>query len=186
MEASKDGGIISCPKGHAPVSSKKKKTRHIAAFDIQCCSNCSLQRNCPVKQGKKNYYLRYTDKEMRLAKRKAYEQTEEFKDRYRWRSGVEATMSEYDRRTGVKHLRVRGLKSVRYSATLKAVGINIFRAVAVVMALIGSNVTFFRQSCSRNYQVVIFKEQILGSISSMLEKWMRFTKYYKYVTFSSA
>ena len=50
---------------------------------------------------------------MRLAIRRAYEQTEEFKDRYRWRSGVEAAMSEYDRRTGVKHLRVRGLKAVR-------------------------------------------------------------------------
>ena len=68
---------------------------------------------------------------MRLAKRRAYEQTEEFKDRYRWRSGVEATMSEYDRRTGVKHLRVRGFKAVRFCATLKAVGVNIFRATAV-------------------------------------------------------
>ena len=43
----------------------------------------------------------------------------------------EATMSEYDRRTGVKHLRVRGLKAVRFCATLKALGVNIFRAAAV-------------------------------------------------------
>ena len=72
---------------------------------------------------------------MRLAKRRAYEKTDEFKDRYRWRSGVEATMSEYDRRTGVKHLRVRGLKAVRFCATLKAVAVNIFRATAVRRAL---------------------------------------------------
>ena len=44
-------------------------------------------------------------------------------------------MSEYDRRTGVKHLRVRGLKAVRFCATLKAVGVNIFRAAAVRRAV---------------------------------------------------
>ena len=68
---------------------------------------------------------------MRIANRRRYEDSEEFKDRYRWRAGVEATMSEYDRRTGVKHLRVRGLKAVRFSATLKALGVNIFRAAVV-------------------------------------------------------
>ncbi len=49
--------------------------------------------------------------------------------------GVQAaTMSEYDRRTGVKQLRVRGLKAVKFCATLKALGINIFRAAAVKAA----------------------------------------------------
>jgi len=68
---------------------------------------------------------------MRIEKRKAYEQTDEFKDRYRWRAGVESTGSEYDRKTGVKHLRVRGLKAVRFCATLKAIGVNIFMATAL-------------------------------------------------------
>jgi hypothetical protein len=40
-------------------------------------------------------------------------------------------MSQYDRLTGVKHLRVRGLKAVRFCATLKAVGVNLYRATAV-------------------------------------------------------
>jgi len=133
---SDEGEIISCPEGHAPVMKKIKKTRNTVAFDIDKCSNCPNQKNCPVKQGKKSYYLRYTDKEMRIAKRRAYEQTEEFKDRYRWRAGIEATMSEYDRRTGVKQLRVRGLKAVRFCATLKAIGVNIFRATAVRVARI--------------------------------------------------
>ena len=58
-------------------------------------------------------YLRFTKKEMRIVKRRINEQSDEFKDRYRWRAGVEATMSEYDIRTGVKQLRVRGLKTVK-------------------------------------------------------------------------
>ena len=131
FEVSHKGGVVSCPQGHAPVRIKKKKTRYSVAFDSQDCSLCPFQEICPVKRGKKGHYLRYTDKEMRLAIRKAFEQTDEFKDRYRWRAGVEAAMSEYDRLTGVKHLRFRGFKAVRFCATLKAIGVNLFRATAV-------------------------------------------------------
>ena len=125
------GYVVSCPQGHVPVKRKTKKTRHTVAFDSQKCCTCPFQEICPVKQGTKYHYLRYTDKAMRLAQRRAYEHTDKFKDRYRWRAGVEATMSEYDRRTGVKQLRVRGLKAVRFCATLKAVAVKIFRATAV-------------------------------------------------------
>ena len=90
----------------------------------------------PCQNGKKYYYLPFTDKVMRIAERRQYEESEEVKDRYRWRAGVEANMSEYDRKTGVKHLRVRGLKAVRFSATLKALGVNIFRAAMVRSAKI--------------------------------------------------
>jgi hypothetical protein len=38
-------------------------------------------------------------------------------------------------RTGVKQLRVRGLKAVRFCATLKTIGINIFKATAVRRAI---------------------------------------------------
>lgn len=128
---SEKGKVISCPEGHAPVSTKHKKNRHIAAFKIGHCSTCPKRDKCPVKAGKKYYYLRYQDKVWRIAMRRAYEKTNKFKDKYRWRAGVEATMSEYDRKTGVKNLRVRGMEAVRFCATLKAVGINIFRATAV-------------------------------------------------------
>ena len=129
FQFSEKGQIAACPQGNAPGKVKKRKRTSIG-FDIQYCESCSNLPNCPVKKGKKYYYLRYTDKEMRLAKRRIYERSDQFKDRYRWRAGVEATMSEYDRRTGVKHLRVRGAKAVGYCATLKALGINILRAVA--------------------------------------------------------
>lgn len=112
------------------VRTKHKKNRHVAVFKIEHCGSCPFLKGCPVKAGKKYYYLRYEDKVWRIAMRRAHEKTDEFKDKYRWRAGVEATMSEYDRKTGVKNLRVRGMKAVRLCATLKAVGINIFRATA--------------------------------------------------------
>lgn len=126
---SEKGQIMACPQGHAPGKIKKRKKVSIG-FEIGNCEHCPNLTHCPVKKGKKYYYLRFTDKEMRLAKRRLYEQSEQFQDRYRWRAGVEATMSEYDRRTGVKQLRVRGLKAVQFCATLKALGVNIFRATA--------------------------------------------------------
>jgi len=124
------GEIIACPQGIAPAKVKKRKKISIG-FTATSCQNCPDLTRCQVKKGKRYYYLRFTDKEMRIAKRRLYELSDGFKDRYRWRAGVEATMSEYDRRTGVKHLRVRGLKAVRFCATLKALGVNIFRAAVV-------------------------------------------------------
>jgi hypothetical protein len=49
-------------------------------------------------------------------------------------TGGEVTRSEYDQRTGVKHLRVQSLKAVRFCATLKALGLNILRAAVVKIA----------------------------------------------------
>ncbi len=88
-----------------------------------------------AKPCKKYYYFRYNKKSARVAIRRANEQTDEFKNRYRWRAGVEAAMSEYDRLTGVKQLRFRGFKSVRFAAILKVIGVNIFRATAVRKAI---------------------------------------------------
>jgi len=133
FQFSEKGEVVACPQGNAPAKVKKRKRVSIG-FASHDCRNCPELSRCPVKKGGKYYYLRFTDKEMRIAKRRIYEQSDKFKDRYRWRAGVEATMSEYDRRTGVKHLRVRGLKAVRFCATLKALGVNIFRAAAVRLA----------------------------------------------------
>jgi len=130
FQFSEKGKIVACPQGNAPGKVKIRKAISIG-FAAKDCENCPNLPKCPVKKGEKYYYLRYTEKEMRLDRRRIYERSDQFKDRYRWRAGVEATMSEYDRRTGVKHLRVRGLKAVRFCATLKALGVNIFRAAAL-------------------------------------------------------
>ena len=154
--------VLACPQGCIPETVKKKKIRHTAAFDSRHCNSCPNQTQCPVKAGKKFHYLRYTEKEMRIAKRRAYEQTDEFKEQYRWRSGVEATMSEYDRRTGVKRLRVRGFKAVRFCVTLKAVGINILRAAAVWIAINPEIHGNQSAKLDRNHAFLIIKEHFLN------------------------
>jgi hypothetical protein len=125
------GKIIACPQGHVPVKTKHKKNRYTAAFECSDCTACPMSQACPVKPGKKHYHLRYDEKTMRIAKRRTIEHTPEFKEKYRWRAGIEATMSQCDRTTGVKRLRVRGFPAVRFCAILKAIGVNLMRATAV-------------------------------------------------------
>jgi hypothetical protein len=122
------GWITSCPQGSAPIKVKKISTGFSASFLPSVCAECPVFKQCPVCKGKKAYYYRYKHKDVRLANRRRFESTASFKDKYRFRAGVEATMSEFDRRTGVKHLRVRGMKAVCFAAVMKAIGLNIFRA----------------------------------------------------------
>jgi hypothetical protein len=122
------GWITSCPQGFAPIRVKKISTGFSASFTPSVCAECPVFKQCPVCKGKKAYYYRYKHKDVRLAHRRRIESTASFKDKYRFRAGVEATMSEFDRRTGVKHLRVRTMKAVCFAAVMKAIGLNIFRA----------------------------------------------------------
>jgi hypothetical protein len=127
------GRVVCCPVGRRPenVRYKKKTKRFTARFDRGRCRSCPHVDACPIKPGKKYYYLWYSEKNYRLSRRRQFEASDEFVDLYRWRAGVEATMSQYKRLTGVKRLRVVRLKAVRFCAALKAAGLNILRAAAV-------------------------------------------------------
>ncbi len=158
FQISDSGQVLSCPQGHAPSKIKRKK-RNSVGFASDLCENCPELQNCSVKKGKKFYYLRFTEKELRLAKRRIKERAPEFKDSFRWRAGAEATMSELDRRTGVKHLRVRGYKSVRFCAILKAIGVNILRAAAVRKAKNGDQTHKKSNYCGLYHAIGIIKER---------------------------
>ena len=143
------GKITVCPQGESPLSHQEKEGHHTLRFDAQKCQSCPFFEPCPVKAGKSNYSLSFNDKQKRLALRRNKEKQPEFAEQYRFRSGVEATMSEYKTLTGVKRLRVRGLKAVRFSATLKAIGVNIFRATNVRKARNRPLMLNFLRKCTK-------------------------------------
>jgi hypothetical protein len=161
FEYGAQGEVLRCAQGHKPLKAKKRKNRYTAAFSAEHCSGCPFFSQCNVKQGKRHYHLNYNDKARRCAQRRVHEQTHEFQNRYRWRAGVEATMSEYDRRTGVKQLRVRGLKAVRFCAVLKAVAVNVFRATVVKKAQIRHNEPASAINPAQNELVCAFKERCM-------------------------
>ncbi len=122
--------VTLCPAGCAPEHTESRNDKYIAFFSKRTCRSCSRKKTCPTKLVKKGRSLRYDDNAIRLARRRVYEDSPEFRDRYRFRAGIEGTMSQLDRLTGIKNLRVRGMSSVSFAAYLKAAGINIIRAAA--------------------------------------------------------
>jgi len=122
--------VTRCPEGHTPENVCRTRTNRIRArFTRKNCCACTHLKHCLVKLSKKAVFLRYDDKILRLAQRRAYEQTKEFKDRYRWRSGIEGTNSHLKSDVGIGHLRVRGMDSVRFAVILKVLGLNILRCI---------------------------------------------------------
>jgi hypothetical protein len=129
--------VIACPAGHTPKSTSfNAKTEDVwARMDADQCNQCPLLKHCKVqrnkKTGKANGRIQFRIDAPRAAQRRKIEQTDEFRDRYRWRAGIEATNSSLKRRMKMKRLRVRGFKAVKTAILLKLTGWNLFRAVAL-------------------------------------------------------
>jgi hypothetical protein len=154
-----EGTIRACPQGHVAVKIKHKKGKHTAIFSPGVCTVCPRIDDCPVKAGKKGFYLHYDEKALRLAKRRVYEKTPAFQEVYRFRAGIEGTMSQLDRKTGLKHLRVRGLAAVSFCATLKAAGLNLLRAVAFTNSQKDTNLAFQQRNPGLSDLFSVFKER---------------------------
>jgi len=131
--------VTACPEGCAPEHTESQNDKYTAFFSKRTCRACSRKKTCPTKPVKKGRSLRYDDKAIRLARRRVYEESPEFRDRYRFRAGIEGTMSQLDRLTGIKNLRVRGMSGVSFAAYLKAAGINIIRAAVFQNREIGGD-----------------------------------------------
>ena len=117
--------------GHAPIEDAPRGNHREVVFAVEHCFGCPRRKDCPVKSVRNGYGFSYDKKQVKMARRRARERTAQFRDRYRFRAGVEATFSALDRKTGVKHLRVRGMPAVRFAVVLKVLGLNLLRAAAV-------------------------------------------------------
>jgi hypothetical protein len=140
-----DGLATKCPIGHSPIdhrmlshNNKKGRSLH-AIFDGDSCRSCQMLDQCPVRapnhrsRGCKprdtvgDFRLEITP-EIRLRDQMYFnQQTTEWKDRYKIRSGIEATNSELKRSHGLGKLRVRRASKVCFSVACKMIACNIKR-----------------------------------------------------------
>jgi hypothetical protein len=156
--------MTACPQGQSPQRVKTgKKGGQIVHFDKAVCDSCPRQSDCPVKRVKHSATLRYDAKALRLARRRARQKTQAFGETYRFRAGAEATMSDLDRITEIKHLRVRGMPQVRLAVILKATGLNILRATAFRNRLKRKNKSKTGPIAARNGFIEAVKEQFRRS-----------------------
>jgi len=127
FELNASGYIQRCPAGHAPLETSVSRKRLQVRFAIDVCGQCPLQDRCPIK-GKER--LQYTHERVKQRARRLSEQSDAFRDRYRWRAGIEGTISRLKHQMGLAHLRVRGQGAVQYRVLLRALGLNIHRVAA--------------------------------------------------------
>jgi len=120
--------IVGCPAGHAPASSSFDEGKGRAAFDADVCAACPMLDKCPTHQHGKRRVVKYGDKELRLARRRAWEGTPQFKESYSPRAGIEGLFGCLKTTMGLGRLRVRGEDSVYMELYLKVAGHNILRA----------------------------------------------------------
>ena len=118
------GHIQRCPAGHAPLEMSVSKKRLQVRFAIDVCDQCPLQEGCPIP-GKER--LQYTHERVKQRVRRLSEQSAAFRDQYRWRAGIEGTISRLKHQMGLAKLRVRGQSAVQYRVLLSALGLNIHR-----------------------------------------------------------
>ena len=140
-----DGFVIKCPQGHSPIDhrilSANNSTRRSlhAIFDGDICRSCKVLDQCPVRAPNHrcrgcrprdtigDFRLEITP-ELRLRDQMySNQQTTEWKDRYKIRSGIEATMSELKRTHGIEKLRVRRAVKVCLAVACKLIACNIKR-----------------------------------------------------------
>jgi hypothetical protein len=145
FEFDKDGFVVHCPQNQRPVdhrmrsSNNKKGSSLHAIFRGDICRACSKLGQCPVRapnNRKRGSSPRNTTGDFRLeitAKLRlrdqmyADQQTDQWKKRYKIRSGIEATMSELKRSHGIGKLRVRRFAKVRFAVACKVIACNIKR-----------------------------------------------------------
>jgi hypothetical protein len=125
--------VLRCPVGEAPVehqsTNRNGKLVRLAIFAASTCTGCPLRGQCPTDKRDETRVLRFTPAEAAVARRRVEQETPEFKERHKIRSGIEATNSELKRCHGLGKLRVRRKPRVSLSVRLKALALNIKRYV---------------------------------------------------------
>jgi hypothetical protein len=137
--------VLKCPEQHPPVdhrlrsaNNKKGSSLH-AIFNGDICRACRQLERCPVRapnhrecgshpRDTKGDFRLETTPQLRLRDQMyAAQQTDHWRERYKIRSGVEATMSELKRCHGMGKLRVRRAAKVCFAVACKVIACNIKR-----------------------------------------------------------
>lgn len=123
--------VRSCPAGHAPMQQAPTDSAFFATFDGSKCAVCPFADRCPTspRAHTEDRTLRWRDTKAATATRQREQQEPAFKEGYKLRSGIESTNAEIKGRHGAGDLRVRGQDRVELAMYLKALALNVKRAL---------------------------------------------------------
>jgi hypothetical protein len=123
--------VLRCPVGQVPITHQtvRKGKMRLAVFGIEQCAECPLRGQCPTEKSGTARVLRFTPAHAAVVRRRVEQETPEFKEAHKIRSGIEATNSELKRSHGLGKLTVRRLPRVNLVVRLKVLALNVKRYV---------------------------------------------------------
>lgn len=126
--------LEACPQGHAPLRQEESHPGggRRAYFDRTVCEGCPRAAHCPTHLNQTERCLRWTPAQLATARRRHEQETPAFKEAYKIRSGIEATISENKNGHGLGRLRLRGRPAIELVATFKTLALNVKRALKYV------------------------------------------------------
>ncbi|GAB3171996.1 hypothetical protein GCM10027162_13810 [Streptomyces incanus] len=123
---------VRCPAGRTsshwnPV--KQHGTDAIViTFSVLTCRDCPFQKQCTTSQtGRRMLTLRPEELHENLARARAEQKTDTWKNKYALRAGVEGTINQALDLTGIRRARYRGLPKVRLQHAFSATALNVIR-----------------------------------------------------------
>jgi hypothetical protein len=135
-----------CPQGHANTWSGNGIDRHgkprvMFTFSLTHCTPCPVRSRCTrAKTAARTITLRPREQHELLRDLRAEQQTEQWRQRYAARSGVEGTISQAVRAFGLRRCRYKGIAKTRVQNILTATAINLTRVDAWLAGnLLGRN-----------------------------------------------
>lgn len=125
--------VATCPKGHQSITWTQKKDvggQPIISirFSTFSCNNCRSRSRCTrAKTEPRKLTIRDQNEYLALKNRRAVQNTREFQDIYRKRAGIEGTLSQGIRKSGLRQSRYVGEAKTHLQHIFTAVAINLYR-----------------------------------------------------------
>ncbi|WP_327417509.1 transposase [Streptomyces sp. NBC_01233] len=123
---------VCCPAGRTsshwnPVK-QHGKDAIVITFSVLTCRDCPFQQQCTTsKPGRRMLTLRPQELHENLARARAEQKTDTWKNKYALRAGVEGTINQALGITGIRQARYRGLPKVRLQHAFSATALNVIR-----------------------------------------------------------
>jgi transposase len=127
---------VRCPAGRVSESWQPARDAHgnaviVIQFAPEACQGCALRARCTTaKTGARTLTVRPREQHIALQAARAYQETEEFKRKYKRRAGVEGTFTQGNRRCDLRHARYIGQAKTHLQHLLTAIAINLLRLMA--------------------------------------------------------
>jgi transposase len=123
---------VTCPEGKiskswCPTSQREGRETIVVLFRAPDCRQCPAREQCTTSRTGRGLNLRPRQTHEAVAAARAAEQTQDWKDRYKTRAGVEGTMHQATHVTGIRNARYTGLPKTRLEHLAAATAINLIR-----------------------------------------------------------